>query len=128
VVTAPGPAPASERTWRRPAAWATAGGAAAALVVGVVFTARTYDYADKFNASCGLADPNLGGGSCGSYHDTSTSAQTVAIVGYSLAAALAGASAYLFVTSRAPAKPEGLAAWSCAPGGAAPGVTCAARF
>jgi hypothetical protein len=128
VVASPAPPPASERNWRRPAAWATAGGAAAALALGIVFTERTYSYADKFNASCGLDDPHLGGGSCGSYHDTSTTAQTVAIVGYSFAAALAGASAYLFVTSRAPAKQEGLAAWSCAPGGAAPGLTCAARF
>jgi hypothetical protein len=127
VVATPAPEPAGAPSWRRPAAWASAGGAAVALAVSIVFTTRVYSYADKFNASCGLDDPNLGGGSCRSWHDTSTGAEAPAIIGYSLAAVLAGTSAYLFVTSRGH-KQEGGVAWSCAPGGGAPGVACAARF
>jgi PEGA domain-containing protein len=127
AATGPAPAAMSSTDWRRAAAWAAAGGAAASLTVGIVFTTRVYSYADKFNHSCGVNDPNLGGGSCRSYHDTSTGAEAPAIIGYSLAAALAGVSVYLFEKKHPPTKDGATAAWSCGPG-VATGVACTTVF
>jgi hypothetical protein len=127
ATTALAAASVSRTDWRRVAAWASAGGAVASLAVGIVFTSRVYSYADKFNRSCGVDDPDLGGGSCRSYHDTSTSAEAPAVVGYSLAAALAAVSVYLFEQKHSPTKDGATAAWSCGPGASA-GVACATVF
>ena len=127
-VPAPSPARGEAASWRRPAAWSSAAGAVVALGVGIVFTQRAYSYADKFNAHCGVDDPNLGGGSCASEHDTSQSAVAPAVIGFSLAGALGAASAYLFWSAHAQAKSDGLASLSCAPQTAGLGLSCGAVF
>jgi hypothetical protein len=119
--------PAGPPAWRKPAAWTTAAAAAVALGVGVGFTIRVYSNADKFNQSCGAADPGMGGGLCPTYWNRSHDSETPAVVGYALAAALGGASAYLFWSGREAATPR-LATWRCAPQLLEPGLSCGATF
>jgi hypothetical protein len=130
TVQAGEPAPAPHGAWRRPAAWAAAGGAALALGVGIIFTTRVYSYADKFNGdtSCNAAVSGLGGATCSSYHDSSTSAEAPAIIGYSLAAVLAGASAYLFMSERSHPTNVASRSWCCTPRMTDVGLVCGATF
>jgi hypothetical protein len=137
LTTPPGPAAAvtlaetgpSSSAWRKPGAWIAAGGAVVALGVGVGFLARMYSNEHSFNQSCGLADPNLGGPGCASYHDRATGSQAPAIAGLTAGALLAGASGYLFWSSaRQDQSSATRSAWRCLPGVTAPGISCGTSF
>ena len=132
----PPPPAAPSALWQRWAAIGAFGGAAVAAGVGTYGVVRFNDRVGEFNPKCDEG-PNgaLDGvtheptAACNQLQSEYKSARTLAIVGYSVAGALAATGVILLVTAPdSPPTGESKVAWACAPDLLRAGVTCAARF
>ncbi|HXU83381.1 MAG TPA: hypothetical protein VN914_18440 [Polyangia bacterium] len=125
----------------RVAAWATAAGAAAALVLGGVETAiylgRKSDFEGHrgplrdnpsiVDVNCGAQDPGHGGEGCDALYQRMQGPRTLAVVGYAVGAGLAVGSAVLFWVSSAPPD-QGAHALSCTPAWSGQGMSAQCRL
>lgn len=126
--SAPGPVtpPARSGDTRRTLAWVTAGGAALFVGLGVAGYVVASSAASRWNDDSLCLRPGLTREQvCGDDGSTARTMNALGVVGLLGGVALAGASAFLFVTSGRPAAPTALA---CGPTLGAPGLLCAARF
>lgn len=128
VIPAEAPPPAASGSWKRPAAWATAGGAVLAVGAGVAFQIAGAGKVTDFDRSCGrdaggqpVRDPQAGGtitdAQCKGLFDDWQSDRRLAVVGYVVGGAFAVTSAILFYSSSADSsRAAGSASIACAPG------------
>jgi hypothetical protein len=133
------PPAGSVGSWRRPAAWATAGGALLAVGAGVAWQIAGASKLGDFDQSCGrdasgqpVHDPSAGGGTtdaaCRGLFDDWERDRRLAIVGFVVGGAFAVTSAILFYTSSTDgSRASGPAHIACAPGWPG-GLTCKMVF
>ena len=114
---------------RRGIGWGLGIAGAAALVGAGIETIVWQNHRSDFNgnSSCDATQPNRGAGAgCSSLYDSIHQAETFAIVGYVLAAALGAGSAALFLTAK-PSEPAASHV-ACAPALGAAFVNCRLSF
>ena len=134
MATATGGQPASDSASLRPYAWGAAGGAALGLIFGTVEGLAAISKKNEFNdhkGTDGAFDCNTTAPTpaCKTLQDAHGTARTLAIVGFVAGAALAGASAVLFVmSSPGEAKSGTTSALACVPDVATRGVSCRLQF
>lgn len=116
-------------SWRRPLAWtfaagaiAFAGGGVAALVVS---NGKAADYNNLVD-STGCRGPDAA--TCSDLHSDSDGARTLAIVGFSLAGALAVTATVLFLNESRAREPVSIALRTCGVDWIARGMSCSVSF
>ncbi len=116
-------------SWKRPLAWmfaagavAVAGGSVAALVVSNSKAAEYNNLVDSTECR------GQNAATCADLHDQGDRARTLAIVGFSLAGALAVGSTILFLTERGAPAPTATALRTCGVDWAARAVSCGVSF
>ena len=124
---------AHRRSVLRTVAWTTGAAGVAALGFGVAERLIANGKFNDFNSrpqGCDADDRVLahGGGDCSSLLSAGRSSATLSAVGFISGAVLAGASAVLFYTSRAPADASTTVGLACGPDVGRYGVLCQAPF
>jgi tetratricopeptide (TPR) repeat protein len=130
----PPPPPTAPTAWQKWAAYGAFGGAAIAAGVGTYGVVSFNDKVGTFNEECGQGssgpvDKKSGAPSarCNSLQSDYKGARTLAIVGYSVAGALAATGVVLLLTAPdAPANEQ--VSWACAPTLGRLGAACGVRF